>query len=166
MCDRKRTVCRASRVVEGKPSTMTTTKKKTLTGTTDAEMHEAIRSARARERTATKIKSAHYDRREDSIVAKLSTGAVLMVPRKRIVGFAKATSRRLGDLAITSGGEGLWSDSLDDGVLLEQLLVLAAGESMLGTLGARINAAKRSPARAAASRANGAKGGRPRKSIA
>lgn len=142
------------------------TTKKSLIQTTEAEMRDAIKSARVRERTATKIKSAHYDRREDSIVAKLSTGAVLMIPRKRVPGFAKAAPQNLADLAITPGGEGLWSDSVDDGVLLEQILVLAAGEATLGTIGARINAAKRSPARTAASRANGARGGRPRRSAA
>ena len=89
-----------------------------------------------------------------------------MVPRKKVPGFAKATPRGLMDLAITPGGEGLWSDSVDDGVLLEQMLALAVGEMTLGTIGARINAAKKSPARAAASRANGAKGGRPRRPAA
>jgi hypothetical protein len=145
---------------------MTTAKKTKLIQTTDAEMRDAIKAARVRERTATKIKSARYDRRADSIVAELSTGSVLMVPRKRVPGFAKAAPRDLADVAITPGGEGLWSELVDDGVLLEQLLVLAAGEAVLGTIGARINAAKKSPARAAASRANGSKGGRPRKSAA
>lgn len=143
---------------------MKTIKKRAIIQITDAELREAVKSARTRERTATKIKSAHYDRREDAIVAKLSTGAVLIVPRKRVLGFAAAPPRSLVDLAITPGGEGLWCDSIDDGVLLEQMLVLAAGETTLGTIGARINAAKKSPARAAASRANGMKGGRPRKS--
>lgn len=145
---------------------MITAKKTKLIQTTDAEMRNAIKAARVRERTATKIKSARYDRRADSIVAELSTGSVLMVPRKRVPGFIKAGPRDLADVTITPGGEGLWSDLVDDGVLLEQLLVLAAGEAVLGTIGARINAAKKSPARAAASRANGAKGGRPRKSAA
>lgn len=152
--------------MESEPIAMATVKKKALIQTTDAEMRDAIKAARARERTATKIKSASYDRRGDSIIAKLSTGAVLIVPRKKVPGFAKAAPRHIADLAITSGGEGLWSDSVDDGVLLEQMLVLAAGEAMLGTIGARINAAKRSPARAAASRVNGAKGGRPKKTAA
>jgi hypothetical protein len=67
---------------------------------------------------------------------------------------------------VTPGNEGLWSEAVDDGVLLEQLLVLAAGEVTLGTIGARLNAEKKSLARAAASRANGAKGGRPRKTAA
>lgn len=143
---------------------MTTMKKKARVQATDDEMRAAIKAARARERAATKIKTVRYDRRGDSVVVMLSTGAALTVPRKRIAGFARAMPRALSDLSITPGGEGVWSDMVDDGVLLEQMLVLAAGEVTIGTIGARINAAKKSPARAAASRANGAKGGRPRKS--
>ncbi len=134
--------------------------------TTAAEMRRAVKAARQRERTATKIRAAHYDRRGDMIVADLSTGATLTVPRRAIPGFAKASPQALADVAVTPGGEGLWSDAVDDGVLVEHLLVLAIGETTLGTIGARINAAKKSPARAAASRANGTKGGRPRKSAA
>src|SRR5215831_11759943 len=132
-------------------------------GSTAAEMRAALRAARKRERTATKIKAAYYDSRSDRIAAELSTGATVAIPRRSIPGFANASPRKLRDLAITPGGEGLWSDSIDDGVLLEQMLVVAAGESTIGTIGARVNARRKSPARAAASRSNGAKGGRPRK---
>lgn len=134
--------------------------------TKDAEIRRAVKGAREREDTATKIVSARYDKRSDTIISLLSTGATLAVPRKAIPGFAKARPMQIVDLAISPARESLWSDSVDDGVLLEQMLVLAAGEATLGTIGARINAAKKSPARAAASRANGAKGGRPRKSAA
>lgn len=131
--------------------------------TTPAEMREAAKAARRRERTATKIHAVHYDHRQDAINAELSTGSTLTVPRHAIPGFAHASAKVLADVAITPGNEGLWSDAADDGVLLEQLLVAAAGETTLGTIGARLNAAKKTPARAAASRANGVKGGRPRK---
>lgn len=134
--------------------------------TTDAEMRDTAKAARRRERTATKICAAHFDETADAIVAELSTGASISVPRSAIPGFAQAEPKQLSDVAVTPGNEGLWSDTVDDGVLLEQLLVLAAGEATLGTLGARINAAKKTPARAAASRANGSKGGRPRKDAA
>ncbi len=134
--------------------------------TTVEEMREAVASARKREKTTTKIREARYDQRADAIVAELSTGATLTVPRRAVPGFARVSARALGDLSITPGGAGLWSDTADDGVLIEQLLVLAVGEATLGTIGARINASKRSLARAAASRANGLKGGRPRKKAA
>jgi hypothetical protein len=52
---------------------------------------------------------------------------------------------------------------MDDGVLLEQLLVIAAGQQILGVIGARINGSRKSEARATASRLNGVKGGRPPK---
>lgn len=134
--------------------------------TTDAQLREAAKAARRRDGTATKIRAASYDVECDSIVAKLSTGVTLSVPRSAIPGFAKAEGAVLADLSLTPGDEGLWSDAVDDGVLLEQLLVLAVGEATLATLGARINAGKKTPARAAASRANGRKGGRPRKDAA
>jgi hypothetical protein len=117
-------------------------------------------------RKAKKIRHARYDVRRDAIIAELSTGSILAVPRWIIPGFAGARQAALADLEITPGNEGLRSNSADDGVLLEQLVVLAAGERTVGAIGARINASKKSAARATASRANGAKGGRPRKSAA
>jgi hypothetical protein len=162
-----RCVCRSVESFESESTHVKTTEgKEDRILTTAADMREAIKAARQREKTATKIREAHYNRRSDAIVADLSTGATLIIPRPSVPGFAKATARELRDPAITPGGEGLWSDTVDDGVLLEQLLVLAVGEAALGTIGARINAAKCSPARASASRANGQKGGRPRKSAA
>lgn len=141
-------------------------KLKPRVATSDAQIRRAVSQARRREKWATKIRSAKHDRRRDMIIVELSTGAILAVPRCLIPGFEKANARTLSDLAIAPEGESLWSDSLDDGVLLEQLLELAAGSKTIARLGARINASKRSPARAAASRANGAKGGRPRKTAA
>jgi hypothetical protein len=134
--------------------------------TTTVEVRKAVAASRRREKKATKILAAHYDAKHDTIVADLSTGASIVVPRHSVPGFTKAGRRALSNLEVTPGGEGVWSDVADDGVLLEQLLVLAAGAATIGTIGARLNAAKKSVARAAASRANGTKGGRPRTSAA
>lgn len=142
------------------------TKVKTRVLTSEKELTKAIADARAREKKATKIRAARYDSKHDLVIAELSTGATLAVPRLAIPGFARARSRSISDLHVTPGAEGLWSDAVDDGVLLEQLIVFAAGERTVGSIGARINASRKSPARAAASRANGAKGGRPRKTAA
>jgi hypothetical protein len=138
-------------------------KKPVTIGTTDAQLREYGRLARAREKVVIKIVAATYDRRSDMIRVDLSSGAVLSVPRAKIVGFAKANPSQLADLEIMPGRETLWSETVEDGVLLEQLVVIAAGETIVGEIGARINGAKKSPARASASRANGLKGGRPRK---
>ncbi len=140
-----------------------TTKKPGRVLTTEAEMREAIRIGREWDKVATKIVAATYDRRKDMIRVDLSTGAILSVPRAKILGFAKAKPSQLGDLEIMPGQETLWSETVDDGVLLEQLIEIAAGQPVLSVIGARINGAKKSPARASASRTNGLKGGRPRK---
>lgn len=132
--------------------------------TTSAEMRAASRRAREREKTATKIRAARYDAERDAVVVELSTGATLGVPRTKIAGFRRADPAALADLAINPGAESLWSDTIDDGVLLEQLLEIAAGTHTIVALSGSIGGRVRSAARAAASRRNGSKGGRPRKS--
>lgn len=141
---------------------MSATKARGRILTTDAEMERAARESREREKTATKIRAAHYDAARDVIVVELSTGATLMIGRARIAGFAKASPAVLADLAINPGAESLWSQAADDGVLLDQLLEIVAGTEYLKVLGGRISGRKRSPAKAAAARKNGVKGGRPR----
>lgn len=140
---------------------MTATKPKGRVLTGAAQMQRAVRAAREREKTATKIRAARYDGERDAIVVDLSTGASLGVPRRMIPGFKDAAPRALADIAINPGGESLWSDAVDDGVLLEQLVEIATGEEFLKVLGGRISGRRRSAAKARASRANGAKGGRP-----
>ncbi len=127
------------------------------------EIREHIRIGREWDKVATKIVAATYARRSDMIRVDLSSGCMLSVPRSKILGFAKAKPNQLADLEIMPGRETLWSEAVDDGVTLEQLVIIAAGEPILGDIGARINGSKKSPARAAASRLNGVKGGRPRK---
>jgi len=129
-------------------------------------MRQATREAREREKTATKIRAARYDAANDLVVTELSTGATLGVPRRAIPGFAHAAPRDLADIRVDPGAESLWSDTVDDGVLLEQLIEIAAGEGLLKIVGGRISGRRRSTAKAAAARANGAKGGRPPLTIA
>src|ERR1700676_663440 len=112
----------------------TSAKKRGRILTTAAEMRQAVKRARQRERTATKIRAVRYDGDRDKIVADLSTGVTLTVPRRALPGFVKVSPKKLYDVAITPGGEGLWSEAADDGALLEQLLILTAGETTLGTI--------------------------------
>lgn len=129
--------------------------------TTDVELRRAGKQAREREKTATKIVRARYDAKNDTVTADLSTGASLVVPRRHIPGFRDAAPRLLADISIDPGAESLWSDAADDGVLLEQLLEIAAGAELLKTVGGRISGGQRSAAKSEAARANGLKGGRP-----
>ncbi len=143
-----------------------TTKVKVRSGVSDAEIEALLAHAAEREKTATKIRGVRYDSRRDVVVVKLSTESTIEVPRARIPGFAKADRAALADLTISPGAESLWSATVDDGVLLEQLLAIAVGVQLMMTVGARFSARRRSPAGSAASRENGKKGGRPRKNAA
>lgn len=136
--------------------------------TTEAEIGKAVAAGRHREKKASKIRHARYDTTRDLIIAELSTESTLAIPRRMIPGFRNVRPTTLADLEITHGSEGLWSRDADDGVLLEQLVVLAAGEKTVGTVGARPGSTPRRDRRRGrqASRANGTKGGRPRKSAA
>ena len=142
------------------------TKKPVRKEPTEAEWRATITASQEYWRTATKIVAARYDRARDTIVIDLSTGVTLAVPRSAIAGFRKAKSPDFADLEIGPEGQTLWSDAIDDGVEFEQLPMIVFGQDIIGFLGARINASKKSPARAKASRANGRKGGRPRKKVA
>jgi hypothetical protein len=144
----------------------TTTKRPRPKGVTNAEIDALLRASRERRKTATTILAARYDTKTDTVVVNLSTGVALIVPRAKIAGFSKAAPSDLSDIKIDPGAESLWSDTVDDGVLLEQLIEITAGSENLAELGARILGRRKTPARAAASRANGKKGGRPRKTPA
>lgn len=130
-------------------------------GVTDSEINALLRASRERRKTATSILSTRYDAKTDTIVVHLSTGVALIVPRKKIAGFAEAAPSDLTDLKIDVDAESLWSDAVDDGVLLEQLIEITAGSEDLAAFSARVLGRRKTPARAAASRANGKKGGRP-----
>jgi hypothetical protein len=152
--------------MESESTAMTTVKPRGRILTTEAELKRFAREAREREKYATKIRKARYDPATDAVVSELSTGVTLSVPRRLIPGFAHAPASSLTDLEINPGSESLWSETVDDGVLLEQLIAVAAGDELLELLGGRISGRRRSPAKATASRVNGAKGGRPPLSMA
>ncbi len=141
---------------------MTTTKRRGAILTTDAEIDRACQDAAEREKAVTKIRGVSYDPEADAVTVDLSTGASLTVPRRAIPGFARARPEQLSDIVVETVAESLWSDAVDDGVLLEQLIEIAFGETTLKTLGGRISGRVTSAAKAAASRTNGRKGGRPR----
>lgn len=110
---------------------------------------------------------AHYDPVRDRIVVQLSTGLELAFAPRAVQGLGSASPTDLTRIEITPSGLGLHWPELDADLYLPALL-----EGMLGTkrwMAARLGAAggrARSMAKAAASRNNGKRGGRPRRSPA
>ncbi len=122
---------------------------------TDAEI-EAAR-ARGRLEMATSAASATYDRRRDAVVVTMRSGAVATIPRALIPVVAEAEPRSAADVELSPLGSTLRFPSLDADFAVLGLIRRVFGVNEAN----RIAGATKTPARATASRANGAKGGRP-----
>lgn len=108
--------------------------------------------------------AARYDRKADRLVVSLHNGVELAVPVRLVEGLAGTGAHDLADIEITPSGLGLYWPKLDADVYVPALLkgVFGSRSWMAKALGAEGGKAS-TPAKAAASRNNGRKGGRPRK---
>lgn len=130
--------------------------------TTDEQIDAAISLSRAsKPRARALIKSACYDGTRDVVVVELTTKATIEMPRSMLPGFKVVKRADLRDLRAQKSGLSIWSDTADVGLRLERLLELASGSAST-SIAASVLGKKRSAAKAASSRTNGAKGGRPR----
>lgn len=109
--------------------------------------------------------SARYDRRRARIIVALNTGVELTFPAQLAQGLADASPDSLAEIEISGAGLGLHWPRLDVDLYIPALMqgVFGSKAWMARELGASGGRA-RSPAKIAASRRNGQKGGRPRKS--
>jgi hypothetical protein len=126
-------------------------------------------SRRAAERRAKEpiAVAVGYDRRRDRVVVSLSTGLELAFPPRIAQGLEKALPSDLTDVELSPSGFGIHFPKLDAHLYLPALLrgVFGSKVWMAAQLGAAGGRA-RSAAKIAAARANGRRGGRPRKSEA
>jgi hypothetical protein len=115
-------------------------------------------------RTAGHAVSARYDARHGRVVVRLNTGVLLAFPAELAEGLAGATRADLAEIEISPAGTGLHWPRLDADLYIPALLqgVFGSKSWMARQLGAAGGAA-RSEAKRAAAKANGARGGRPRK---
>ncbi len=107
---------------------------------------------------------ARYDRRQRRIVVQLNTGLLVVFAPGMVEGLQDARPRDLGEIEISPSGFGLHFPKIDADIYLPGLLSgdLGSRRWMAAQLGQRGGAA-RSAVKAAAARANGKLGGRPRK---
>lgn len=108
--------------------------------------------------------AADYDARQRRLVVELSNGVTVMVPVHLLEGLAEAKDSDLAEIEITPAGLGLHWPKLDADVYVPALMqgVFGTKRWMAAQLGASGGKAS-TPAKASAARANGSKGGRPRK---
>jgi hypothetical protein len=128
---------------------------------TDAEIDVAAERGRRAHLHEPRAASARYDRRHGRVIVELANGCSFTFPPRLAQGLEKASDDQLAAVEILGAGYGLHWEALDADFSIPGLLN--------GLFGTRAYMARRagqatSPAKAAAARANGAKGGRPRKS--
>lgn len=110
--------------------------------------------------------AARYDARKKQVVVELANGASFSFPPQLAQGLADARSADLAVIELTPLGTGLHWPRLDADLTVEGLLVGVFGSrAWMRQHAARAGRAT-SEAKTAAARANGAKGGRPRKALA
>jgi len=128
---------------------------------THAEIDAALALGEKQANNEPRARSARYDRASGRIEVELTSGAAFAFPARLGQGLEAATEEELAQVLVSPGGYGLHWKALDVDLSIPGL---AAG--VFGTKAhmARIAGQARSVAKSAAARANGAKGGRPRKS--
>lgn len=127
---------------------------------TDAELEAAEERGRIAMATEPRAASARYDAKANRIVVELTNGATFAFPPALVQTLCDATPEQLSEIEVSPVGFGLHWPLLDHDHTVKGLM-----NGVFGT--AKWMAAKAgrttSPAKAAAARVNGTKGGRPRK---
>ena len=126
----------------------------------DADIDAAVERGRIARQTEPRAASVRYDKKNSRIVIDLTNGCVFAFPPRLAQGLEQATDEELAAVEVLGAGYGLHWEALDVDLSVPGLLA--------GLFGTRAYMARKagqatSPAKAAAARANGAKGGRPRK---
>ena len=132
--------------------------------TTDAEIDRAIERAKA-VRRGPLVSAVEYRPGPglDLLILKLNDGSRRAIPREDLQGLQSATKDQLARVEILGGGTGLhWPDLDADLYVPELLRGIYGSKKWMTEIGSRGGAVK-SVAKKTAARANGMKGGRPRR---
>ncbi len=135
---------------------------------TDAQLEAQFDAAEARGQdlmtTAVRAAEARYDRTTGRVMIDLTNGCTYAFPARLVQDLSGATDDQLADVEVDGLGFNLHWAALDADLYVPALVsgLFGTREWMTREL-ARHAGQATSPAKAAAARANGAKGGRPRK---
>jgi len=132
---------------------------------TAEEVRAANRRMKEMQATTPMAVAVQYNKKANRVVISLSTKVEVMFNPSDVQGLENATPTQLSEIEITPSGFGLYFPKLDEGINVPNLLegTMGSRKWMAARLGAQGGKA-RSLAKCTAARANGALGGRPRKS--
>ena len=127
----------------------------------DAEIDAALARGRESRSAEPRARSARYDGASGRVVMELTNDCIFAFPARLAEGLEEASDEQLAAVEILGAGSGLHWDELDVDLSVPGLLA-----GLLGTAAWMAGRAGRatSPTKAAAARANGRRGGRPRTS--
>jgi len=132
---------------------------------------EQLRMAEARGRQSLendpRAIAAHYDAMAGRIAVDLANGCAYAFPAQLVQDLRGASGDDLADVTVDGAGFNLHWPKLDVDLYVPALVsgIFGTRAWMAGEL-ARIAGRTKSPKKAAAARANGTRGGRPRKAVA
>jgi hypothetical protein len=131
---------------------------------TDAQLRRAETRGRKMLETEPRAASAHYDKATSRVTINLINGCSYAFPARLVQDLYGASDESLSDVRVDGVGFNLHWPALDVDLYVPALVsgIFGSRKWMASEL-ARIAGRSRSPAKAAAARSNGAKGGRPRK---
>ena len=139
--------------------------------TTEVTSKERERYARARAQGQARsqdpsaVVSARYDPGNDLIKLEFAGGSSMTIPRNVVPELQRASASKMESIVVSPAGDALSWPSLDVDVYVPGLVERAFGTRLFAAATGRRGGRRRSKAKAAASKANGAKGGRPRKRL-
>ncbi len=143
-------------------------KTKAHTDVTDAAIDAAIARGRVYEENPFRPRAiaAAYRAKDDTLALTLATGVELAIPRSLLQGLADADPRDVVKVEIEDDGRSLHWESLDVDHFVPGLIDGVFGTRKWMSEAGKIGGRAKTPAKVAAARHNGRKGGRPRKAAA
>ena len=132
----------------------------------DRERYAQARArGKARAEDPSAVVDARYDSDADAIDLRFSAGGSMSIPRRIVPGLERASEAKMESIVVSPAGDALSWPSLDVDVYIPGLVERAFGTRLFAASTGRRGGRRRSKAKAAAAKANGAKGGRPRKRL-
>lgn len=132
--------------------------------TTDAEIEAALERAKLHDNDPL-ARSVEYVQKLNLLIVGLTNGRRLVIPVEDVQGLEKATHRQLKNYELHGRGSDISFPELDVDLYVPALIEGVYGNrrwmAQLGSKGGRVKSA----AKRRASRANGSKGGRPKKVV-
>jgi hypothetical protein len=138
---------------------------------TDVSSKDRERYARARARGEARaqhpsaVVEARYEPDGDLIDLTFAGGGSMAIPRKAVPGLERATPATIASVVVSPAGDALSWPALNVDIYVPGLVERVFGTRLFAAATGRRGGRRRSKAKAAASKTNGAKGGRPRKRV-